>query len=149
MRISLYLHKDIINTLRYYGDISDVINKILELCENDVVDLFDKPAAPPRGDASRIEVNITNSYYLSLMEEFPKNSSKISLRRLLYWFVENDMFEETGVTLPETIQQDQTVLNKIIIAEDALQSVMSKLDLTNRDNCTKALKILEEVRLSL
>lgn len=93
MVISVYLHDYVADTLRCYGTLSEVVNKILEDTASGKYELFDKPPCPSRQGAKRYDVDITNEFYLELLTCYDVRSSHISLRRLLYWFVENEMPE--------------------------------------------------------
>lgn len=115
MIFSIYLHKHIAETLQCYGDLSDVVNKILETSEQGVFDVVDMPKCESREGATRYNINVTNETYLSLVESFPPNSPRLSLRRLLYWFVEQEMYEvlEWEAT-NEYVSEDKTkILKKI------------------------------------
>ena len=91
MRVSVYIHQSILDELSCYGELDDVVDRILTLGENGVIDLENKPPCRPRTDAKRVTIDIQNAYYITLVRSYPRNSSLVSLRRLLYWFVENDM----------------------------------------------------------
>lgn len=93
MIFSIYLHKHIAETLQCYGDLSEVVNKILDASEQGIFDVVDMPKCESREGATRYNINVTNQTYLSLVESFPPNSPRLSLRRLLYWFVEQEMYE--------------------------------------------------------
>lgn len=94
MIFSLYIHQDIEDVLTTFGKLDDVINKILQASSDGLIDIFDKPKCRDRQGAKRIEVNITNEDYLETLSYFPPNSSHISLRRIIYWFVENEVYEQ-------------------------------------------------------
>lgn len=96
MKQSIYLHQEIVNTLRCFGELSEVINKILEEAANGEFDVMFKPACPSRIGAGRYDIDITEPNYLELLNAYSPFSSKISLRRLIYWFVENEIYEELG-----------------------------------------------------
>lgn len=96
MVFSVYIHQWVVDVLLCFGELSDVINRILEEGENGSFDIMNKPNIGDRDGAKRYEINITNEMYLELLNTFPINSSKISLRRLIYWFVENEMYVELG-----------------------------------------------------
>ena len=93
MLVSVYLHKPIAETLKCFGDLSNVINKIYDAAGEGTIDVMDKPKVPSREGASRYDIDITSEYYMELLVAFPANSSRISIRRLLYWFVENEVYE--------------------------------------------------------
>lgn len=86
MKISVYLNDEICSKIAYFGTLDDVVNRML----NDMVahdELFDdKPEPPPRTKDKRKSVDVLCSEYLELFSHYPPNSSKVSLRRLIYWF---------------------------------------------------------------
>lgn len=99
MIVNLYLHKPIVETLRCYGNLEEVVNRILDAGTAGLIDIMDKPACPPRDGASRYVIDITNADYIDLSINYPPNSCKLSLRRLVYWFVENEIYNELGWTM--------------------------------------------------
>lgn len=96
MKQSIYLHKPIVAILRCYGSLDDVVNKILQSAADGQFDVTNKPAAPNRTGAGRYDIEITEPNYLELLNIYGPFSSTISLRRLLYWFVENEIYNELG-----------------------------------------------------
>lgn len=115
MILSIYLHKEIANTLKTFGDLNEVINNILEAGAEGNFDITNKPNCLSREGARRYEVNIIEPEYLALLELYPINSSKISLRRLLYWFVENEIYNELNwKPINNYIDETKTKINKII-----------------------------------
>lgn len=91
MRVSIYLHDNIIAELKQYGDLQQVIDQILALGEAGKIDLCDKPRCKDRDGARRLDIIVTNSYYIDMLQRYPPHSTRVSLRRLIYWFVENDL----------------------------------------------------------
>lgn len=86
-KISIYLHQDIINTLKCFGDITNVINNVIRSSlELDSLYEDKLPAAPNRTSAKRIDVYIE--------EELLEALSNVRIRPLLYWFVENEIYNE-------------------------------------------------------
>lgn len=96
MVLSVYLHDEIYSILRCYGTLDEVVNRILDEGSAGSFDLMNCPKLPPREGARRFEVDVNNQEYLELLSLYPHNSTKISLRRLLYWFVENEMYLSLG-----------------------------------------------------
>lgn len=97
MIVNIYLHQDIAHTLMCFGnDMSEVVNKILEAGEDGLIELTDHDPCPDKTNCLHYRVNIFNENYLLLYEQFGHSSNKISLRRLLYWFVENEIYDELG-----------------------------------------------------
>ena len=125
MIFSIYLHKHIAETLMCYGSLSGVVNKILETSEQGIFDVVDMPKCESREGATRYLINVTNETYLSLVEAFPPNSPRISLRRLLYWFVEQEMFDVLEwVPVAEYVSKDK---EKILKKIGGIKSELSKL----------------------
>ena len=128
MLVSIYLHKPIAETLKCFGDLSDVVNKIYDAAGEGIIDVMDKPKVPPRDGASRYDVDITSEYYMELLTAFPANSSRISVRRLLYWFVENEIYELLNlVPLHEYISIDKERILKKISGMHSLYNKMYML----------------------
>lgn len=110
MRISVYLSDSIINELTSYGPLDEVVDNILQLGETGQIDLEQRPKCKNREHDRRVDIDVTNMYYLELMTHYPPNSSNISLRRLLYWFVENDL---CSMLTPSNVQNDKPVDNTL------------------------------------
>lgn len=121
MKLSVYLHQYIVDTLRMYGRLDDVVNTILDEADNGMFDVIDKPNCESRDGASRYMINVTNENYLALMESHPPNSSKISLRRLIYWFVNNEIYNECGWSTDNVFKraENNKVYKKIMELKDS------------------------------
>lgn len=147
MVMSLYLHDEIHSILRCYGTLDEVINRILDAGTAGEFDFTDKPRVPDRTGARRFNVDVQNEEYLTLVKYHNYNSPKTSLRRLVYWFVENEMYDilewevvnnytdryyEKRKKLTKRIRQDLETLSNISTAED-----FDKID--------TALKIIKEL----
>lgn len=96
MRFSIYLSNEIIDVLQCYGTISDVVNKILECAADGLFDVMDKPTPPPKQNGKQVIIDVVEPNYLELIEMYSIKSSRISLRRLIYWFVENEIYADLG-----------------------------------------------------
>lgn len=95
MRMSVYLHDEIYSVLRCFGNLDEVTNKILDAASSGEFDVENKPKVIERSGARRYDIDVQNNDYLELYA-IRRNSPSISLRRLLYWFVENEMYEYLG-----------------------------------------------------
>lgn len=91
---SVYLHKYVTDTLNVFGDLSDVVNRILQEGADGNIDITDKPPCINRNGASRFDIDISQKDYLELLQYYPVNSPKISIRRIIYWFVDFAIYEE-------------------------------------------------------
>ena len=95
MNMSIYLHPYIVDTLKMFGNLSDVINRII----NDMGEergYIDYPQCTSRDGASRYEINVTNEDYLSMYNKYGPQSPRASLRRMIYYFVDNEIYSELG-----------------------------------------------------
>ena len=81
-----------ISILEQYGDIDTVVNKILDLAEQELVPLFDLPPSSSNEiKVRKISVHIYNKWYINVILAGKFN---ISLRRMIQYFVDNELFNE-------------------------------------------------------
>ena len=148
MIFSVYLHAPIAETLKCYGDLSEVTNKILSCAEQGIFDVVDMPHAPDRSGASRYDIDVTSEFYISLVESFPPNSPRISLRRLLYWFVEQEMYDvlEWVPTFPYISKEKNKILKKIGGIESDLHKLLLKLNEEEKQYCRNTILQLNELK---
>lgn len=93
---SIYLHKYIVDTLSLFGDLSVVVNRILQEGADGKIDILDRPPCMNRDGAGRYNITITQPEYLELLQCYSVNSPKISIRRIIYWFVDFAIYEQLG-----------------------------------------------------
>lgn len=148
MQISVYLHDEVYSVLKCFGTLDKVVNDILDAVSAGEIELMDKPAAPTRSGAGRYNVNVSNEDYISLIRQMGAKSTRISLRRLLYWFVEEEVYELLGWEMTEDyVDVNDTRTKKRI---EALKQ--QALDLRDRssvkyyDPLSAIVKILEELQ---
>lgn len=92
MKVSMYLHKEVVDVLKMFGPLNEVINKIVD--DNiDSCDLSALPPAPSKDNATRYNLIIDNETYEALVEHYGATSNKCAIRRLVYYFVESEMYE--------------------------------------------------------
>ena len=94
--------------LQCYGSITDVTNRILECGAEGLFDIMDKPTPPPKENGHQVIIDVTEPTYLELVDMYSIRSSRISLRRLLYWFVDNEMYIELGWEATKTYKKSET-----------------------------------------
>lgn len=144
MKLSVYLHSYVVDTLRMYGKLDDVVNAMLDEADNGMFDIKDKPNCPSRDGASRYMIDVTNENYLLLMQSYPPNSSKISLRRLIYWFVENEIYSICGWTYNNVLRRKEN--NKITKKILDLKEQLNKLTPLIADNYEAIIAMTEIVK---
>lgn len=114
MRISIYIHDQYDATLKMFGDINDVTDRILKYCYDNNIDIASIPKPPARDGARRMEINVFNEDYLNDYSIAP-NSPKFSLRKILYWFVDNTIYEELDwKPINKFIDKKLALINKSI-----------------------------------
>lgn len=100
--IDIRLHKEYCDVLMQFGTLSYTANCILHACEIGAIDLFDKPVAPPKDGTQKCIITIDNEWYERLLDDFGPRNTHISLRRLLYWFVDNEVYNDIGLRVDTT-----------------------------------------------
>ena len=146
---SIYLHKEVTSVLQCFGNLSDVVNRVLKAGADGYIDIMDKPVCPNREGAARYEIDITEPYYLELLSTYSPFSSKISLRRLLYWFVENEVYadlawEQTSEYVDKKLQMfNKKIANALNEMERAVSYAPTKAK-TETLNIVNKIKSLQE-----
>ena len=115
MIINILLDDATAGILQYYGDVSDVVNRILYHGAIGDIPLMDLPPAPlPGHGAKQYKINVTDKNYLELCDIYGTKSSRISLRRIIYAFVDNekyvDLAWESNKTFVKTDKEELLTL---------------------------------------
>lgn len=106
MVVTVRLHEDYYNMLRAFGELNDVVNTILNHCSAGDISCMDKPQAPSLVGTARYEIDITNEDYVKLLKTYGQRSQRISLRRLLYWFVDMEVYNELSFVVNKRSLED-------------------------------------------
>lgn len=126
MLLSVYLEPEVHDVLCVYGELEEVVNRILDAGTEGAFDISNKPNYyKDRSNCNRYEVLIKNEEYISLKNRFPINSSKISLRRLLQWFVYEEVYNDLGWTPVK--QYQEKFIKKYGKLKGGIQSSLLKL----------------------
>lgn len=92
MKVRVSLSADATNYLLQYGDtLSEAVDNVLSAIIDSGGTLSDKPSFESSSDEVQRYVDVTNVDYLTLYSIYSSKSSRVSLRRVLYWFIGNDM----------------------------------------------------------
>ena len=125
MKQSVYLHDYVTDVLTTFGDLNDVINKVLDASDDGMFDIQDKPECEARENARRYNITITNQTYIQMVKALGERNKSISLRRLLYWFVENEIYNDLGwEPIREYVDKEKAKFNKQL---DVTLSAIDKL----------------------
>lgn len=94
MVVNISLDDFTVAIMEHYGSISQVTDRILKLGANGSIPLIDLPSVEiPKSSCKQYKINIVDENYLSLCETYGIKSTRISLRRIIYWFIENEQYE--------------------------------------------------------
>lgn len=146
MTQSIYLHRYVVDTLSLFGELSDVINRILQEGADGKIELLNRPPCTNRKGAGRYNVNITQQDYLELLECYPVNSSKVSIRRLLYWFVDFEIYEQ--LEWKPTRKYENKILQKQLKYVDNARTFVTRIFLLNK-NDKEAIQMISTIDDSL
>lgn len=90
-KMSIYLHEEVIEILKCFGNLNDVVNRALEESVNTgKVFEYQIPAAPDRSGAKRLNLYLEDDIVNEL------NLSRLKVRSILYWFIDNEIYGELG-----------------------------------------------------
>lgn len=149
MLVKLYLDEQTAIVLRMFGTINDVVNRIIDEGMAGKFDMFDKPVAPPRDDCSRYEVHINNEDYIQMMANYPEKSSKVSLRRLVTWFIDNAVYEELGWTISCDKRKRDNLVKKLDDVMNTLQKSMAVFPMVNHELFSNAINDCKKLQEKL
>lgn len=120
MTMHLHLHHRLVETLEQFGSLSEVTNRILQLAAEGVYDIHNLPPCPPRKGCLYCSIEVTEPTYLAEYEARGPLDRSISLRRILYWFVDNEIYNELSwqpvndTTRADKLQQYITIAIKAV-----------------------------------
>lgn len=110
MQYSIYLHKEVRDYLTYYGDLSTVVQRLIEASWSGqipaITDLATTYITPSRDGATRYNITIHNQEYELLKQRYGNRYA--TLRPLVYWAVENEIPQSLGWT----VQPDNTTAKR-------------------------------------
>lgn len=134
------------NILTVFGSIEDVIYKALDLCESGEIDLENLPQTADFAnvESKRVSVIITHRYYENLREIYGTTSPRVSLRKLLCYIVENEIYYEYHWEVVQVY--DKETRNKINSYKYDIITKSNKLTKLLKDEATKN-KINEFVKI--
>lgn len=129
--------------MMHFGTISDVTNKILALGADGSIPLMDLPSvAIEKSACKQYKINITDENYLGLCETYGTKSTRISLRRIIYWFIENEQYDAFGwIPAAPVLPNNQRIVDLLGEIESRLYTLYKLLN-----NNKHALAIKNEIQ---
>lgn len=128
MQETIKLPKYVIDILSLYGDLNIVVNNIIDMAMLGELGMEVEKLSNPCCDApqSNYTFTIFNEDYCELKKSYGRTSSRLSLRRILLYFVDNELYAEAGWTIvkrpPEHCAVDIQKWGAIIDKLEELQS---------------------------
>lgn len=94
----IYLHRYIVEAMEQFGPLWKVIPRIVDEGVAGAFPIEALPPAPHRtpGDMVQVTVDVTNEDYNAMVQERSTRSSLVSLRRIIYHFVDNELYVDLG-----------------------------------------------------
>jgi hypothetical protein len=133
---SIYLHEEIINALKCFGELDDVVNRAIVSCTDDGSAYQEVlNPAPPRDDAKRVVINLPYDTVSRIVG--------FKLRPFLYWFIEQEKYQDLAWQVDETNRKN--VENKIKNQIRKTLSEMSKLNNMLNGRIDNLLKEMENI----
>lgn len=144
-KVNVYLHDVVYNTLTLFGDIDNVVNRILDAFSEGKIDITNKPQCPEKRNGSQYCITINNQDYINLLNTIGR-SNTISLRRLLYWFVDQEIYNELGWEVINNVKDKQQLKTKVIkYINNSIDSLCSAKVLVNKQTEEKLQKIIDDL----
>lgn len=101
------IHCDYYDIIKQFGSPSKVANSMVELMRLGLIDPADMRKAPePIGRCTTCSVTIHNDYYEQLVSLYGATSPKLSLRRYLYHFVEEELYSQYAAYFPYEAERE-------------------------------------------
>lgn len=146
IKATIIIPQEYYNILTVFGSMEDVVYKALELCENGEIDLENLPqTANFMGvEMKTVSVVISNNYYETLRTLYGATSPKVSLRKLLCYIVENEVYFDYHWEVVQVYDKDTR--NKIDSYKYDIKTKLIKLTKLLKDEATK-LKINDFIKL--
>lgn len=151
MRIyKIYLHEYITDILNSFGGLEAAVNKIVDAAMAGTISYESLPTAPDRAGIPRIDILIKNEDYISQCDALGRNNKNISLRRLIYYFVDNELFEELDWELSEKVQQAKDIkfIDALAKIMPAAQNLFKHAQGDNKVLAKNILEILKEISIN-
>ena len=146
MIYNVYVHKYVSDTLKQYGSIDDVVNRIVDMGMNGTLCIENLPKAPHRTTGMvQLHINIENPEYNELISCHGSRSSTYSLRRILYHIVDNEILLDMGWEPVTTVSKPSLYQQKLAIVMTEAVKLYQYAAPAKKPTIKQLLMILEEL----
>ena len=125
MKYNLNISKDYYDILVRFGDINDVVDKVLKIAERGEIDIDSLPAAYIRGDKKHVVVNIDSEWYEHMQALYGTTSPRISISRLLYYFIDNELYLDYNWQIVQNC--DKRTSERLLNMRDDINKCITRL----------------------
>lgn len=91
-KIDVRLHKEYYDVLTQFGTLNEVVDKVINEIEAGTINIDELPRCPDLSGTHKYIVTIDNPFYDDLVQIYGSHSNKISMRRILYYVVDNELY---------------------------------------------------------
>lgn len=144
MRITV--NRSTVQILKAFGDINTVTDKILDYCEASGNAFEDMPPVMLE-DPTKINIEVTNSTFLQLLSVYGSRNNKISLARVLEWFVTNEEYINLGWSLNSkpVLKSNNKMRSKILKIKSDILSLALEVGDDDYDDLAKMQLLLNNL----
>lgn len=146
MIYNVYVHKYVSDTLKQFGSIDDVVNRVVDMGMDGTLCIENLPKAPPRTTGMvQLHINIENREYNELIACHGSRSSTYSLRRILYYVVDNEILVDMGWEPATVVKTPSLYEQKLAIVMTETVKLYNYSAPAQKPTIKKILVILEEL----
>ena len=134
--LSVYLQDDVANVVLCFGNTMDeAVANILNAIDKFDAGFEDKPFYGMREGARRYNIVVTNQSYIELLNLRGANNPRVSLKRILEWFVYEELYETIDIQPVRNFKNDfiNKQRNKLMHIRVSLSTLSNKLADFNND----------------
>jgi len=124
-----------------------VANELVNAGMAGAFDFGELPSCPKNGEVSRYDINITNEEFIELRTVCGAKSKKLSLRRVLYWFVDTEAWETLNLEAKSKLIQEKTIkyISRASNIAEELVKLTKEVPQELKPNVLNAIRELKEV----
>lgn len=146
MEVKVSLPKDVLEVMKQFGTPSEVADRILVAGEEWYFDMENCPAYESNCRNVRVSLTITNQYYEELVLMRGEHSNKVSLRRIISYFIYNELYNELGWEPINSTSESNLMCDEIKKLINRVATLRTEM---NRKSCSEGVRECNEICNSL